>query len=115
MAAARFTGDIGGDRYDDLVVGRLSGVDETVADPNASGGVVGVYYDGHDSPAGAAGSGAPQWWSQTPRSCPVRESRATPGATTCPSPTSTVTDTRTSPSARPARTRTVRPAPVRCR
>ncbi|MFJ9721768.1 FG-GAP repeat protein [Streptomyces sp. NPDC101209] len=58
------SGDINGDGYDDLVVGQLSGVDETVTDPNASGGVVGVYYGGHDGPAGTGGSAAPQWWSQ---------------------------------------------------
>ncbi|MFI8231037.1 FG-GAP repeat protein [Streptomyces sp. NPDC085900] len=58
------SGDINGDGYDDLVVGQLSGVDDTVADPNASGGVVGVYYGGQNGPAGTGSGAAPQWWSQ---------------------------------------------------
>ncbi|WP_330284910.1 FG-GAP and VCBS repeat-containing protein [Streptomyces sp. NBC_00588] len=59
------SGDINGDGYDDLVVGQLSGVDETTGDAEAPGGLVGVYYGGEDGPAGAEGPGtAPQWWSQ---------------------------------------------------
>ncbi|MFF5497441.1 FG-GAP repeat protein [Streptomyces aquilus] len=53
------SGDINGDGYDDLVVGQLSGVDDTTGDADAPGGLVGVYYGGEDGPGGAA-----QWWSQ---------------------------------------------------
>jgi hypothetical protein len=59
------SGDINGDGHDDLVVGQLSGVDETAGDADAPGGLVGVYYGGAEGPAGAEGPGtAPQWWSQ---------------------------------------------------
>ncbi|SNX55992.1 FG-GAP repeat protein [Streptomyces sp. TLI_55] len=53
------SGDINGDGYDDLVVGQLSGVDDTTGDADAPGGLVGVYYGGAHGPAGT-----PQWWSQ---------------------------------------------------
>ncbi|MFI8534764.1 FG-GAP repeat protein [Streptomyces aquilus] len=53
------SGDINGDGYDDLVVGQLSGVDDTTGDADAPGGLVGVYYGGEHGPAGT-----PQWWSQ---------------------------------------------------
>ncbi|MFC8348353.1 FG-GAP repeat protein [Streptomyces sp. NPDC057280] len=53
------SGDIDGDGYDDLVVGQLSGVDDTAGDADAPGGLVGVYYGGTHGPAGT-----PQWWSQ---------------------------------------------------
>jgi len=53
------SGDINGDGYDDLVVGQLSGVDDTTGDADAPGGLVGVYYGGTHGPAGT-----PQWWSQ---------------------------------------------------
>lgn len=58
------SGDINRDGYDDLVVGQLSGVDDTTGDAEAPGGLVGVYYGGQDGPAGTEGSAAPQWWSQ---------------------------------------------------
>jgi len=59
------SGDINRDGYDDLVVGQLSGVDETTGAAEAPGGLVGVYYGGQNGPAGTGGSGtAPQWWSQ---------------------------------------------------
>ncbi|WP_053846119.1 FG-GAP repeat protein [Streptomyces sp. NRRL B-24085] len=59
------SGDVNGDGYDDLVVGQLSGVDDTAGDADAPGGLVGVYYGGGEGPAGTEGPGtAPQWWSQ---------------------------------------------------
>ncbi|MEU0029161.1 esterase [Streptomyces sp. NPDC006335] len=59
------SGDINGDGHDDLVVGQLSGVDETAGDADAPGGLVGVYYGSAEGPAGTEGPGTgPQWWSQ---------------------------------------------------
>ncbi|MFG2123070.1 FG-GAP repeat protein [Streptomyces sp. NPDC048710] len=59
------SGDINGDGYDDLVLGRLDAADDATGDADAPGGLVGVYYGGQDGPAGTQGPGsAARWWSQ---------------------------------------------------